>query len=115
YYDNWNNGPADALVNTGGANPVRPSVDAFGNPLPPATNPDGTPHDGILRHVSLFGQVSGTPTADCSGMTVTPAPTGSGTWDPFRTGFDRSGVYDLLASRAPEANTWEQANGSAPL
>ncbi len=114
YWDNWINGPADQSVSTG-ANPIRPSVDASGNPLPPATNPDGTPHNQILRHVSLFGQVSGTPTADCSGMTIAPAPTATGSWDPFRTGFDTSGVYDLLASRAPEANTFERGESGAIL
>ena len=108
YWDNWVNGPADQSVSLGGANPIGPSVDASGNPMAPATNPDGTPHNGILRHVSLFGQVSGTSSADCSGMTVGAAPTATGTWDPFRTGFDTSGVYDLLASRAPEVNTYER-------
>jgi Carboxypeptidase regulatory-like domain len=112
YYDNWNNGPANAATNAGGINPVRAAVDALGNPLPPATNPDGSPHNGILRYVSLFGQVSGTPSPDCSGMAVTPAPTASGTWDPNRRGFDSSGVYDFLASRAPKANTWEPIGGS---
>ncbi len=112
YYDNWNNGPANAPTNAGGTNPTRSSVDALGNPLPPATNPDGTPHNGILRHVSLFGQVSGTPTPDCSSMTVSAAPTASGSWDPNRRGFDTSGVYDLLASRAPKGNTWEPIGGS---
>ena len=115
YYDNWNNGAANAATNTGGANPVRPSVDYQGNPLPPATNPNGTPHNGILRHVSLFGQVSGAPTADCSGMTVSPAPTASGAWDPLRTGFDTSGTYAFLDSRAPQANSWEQVGTALPL
>jgi hypothetical protein len=111
YYDNWNNGPANAATNAGGTNPVRASVDRLGNPLPPGANPDGTPHNGILRHVSVFGQVSGNPTPDCSGMTVAPAPTSSGAWDPNRRGFDTSGVYDLLNSRA-EGNTWEPLGGS---
>jgi hypothetical protein len=112
YYDNWSNGPANAATNTGGTNPVRASVDRLGNPVAPATNPDGSPHNGILRHVSVFGQVSGTPTPDCSGMTVSPAPTASGTWDANRRGFDTSGVYDLLKSRAPKANTYEPIGGS---
>jgi hypothetical protein len=112
YYDNWNNGPANAATNTGGTNPVRPSVDLLGNPVAPTTNPDGSPHNGILRHVSLFGQVAGTPSADCSGMTVGPAPTASGAWDANRRGFDNSGVYDFLAARAPEGNTWEPIGGS---
>ena len=115
YWDNWVNGPADQSVSPGGANPIRPSVDASGNPLAPATNPDGTPHNGILRHVSLFGQVSGTPSADCSGMTVGVAPTSTGTWDPFRTGFDTSGVYELLDSRAPEVNSYERGGSGAIL
>jgi hypothetical protein len=111
YYDNWNNGPALAPTTTG-LNATRASVDILGNPLAPTVNPDGSLANGILRHVSVFGQVSGTPTNDCSGMSVTAAPTPTGTWDPNRTGFDKSGVYDLLASRAPKANVWDQA-GSA--
>ncbi len=107
YWDNWANGAADATVNTGGTNPVRPSVDHLGNPLAPTTNPDGSAYTGKLEFVSLFGQVSGTPTNDCSGMTVSPAPTGSGAWDANRTGFDTSGFYDLLASRAPQGNQWD--------
>src|SRR6185503_20525548 len=98
------NGPANAATNAGGTNPVRASVDSLGNPLPPATNPDGTPHNGILRHVSVFGQVSGTPTADCAGMTVSSAPTPTGSWDPNRRTFDGSGAYDLLVQRAPKGN-----------
>jgi hypothetical protein len=113
YYDNWNNGAANAATNAGGTNPVRASVDRLGNPLPPATNPDGTPHNGILRHVSVFGQVSGNPTADCAGMTVSPAPTASGAWDANRRGFDTSGVLNLLKSRAPEGNrVYEPIAGS---
>jgi hypothetical protein len=111
YYDNWNNGPANSATNTGGTSPVRASVDALGKPVAPTTNPNGTPHNGILRHVSLFGQVAGTPTDDCAGMTVGPAPTASGAWDPNRRGFDPSGTYDFLASRAPQGNTWEPLGG----
>src|SRR5207247_4302502 len=40
YYDNWNNGPANAATNPGGANPVRASGDRVGNRLAPATNPE---------------------------------------------------------------------------
>jgi hypothetical protein len=116
YYDNWNNGAANAVVNSGGTNPTRPSVDVLGNPLPPQFNPDGvTPHNQILRHVSLFGQVSGTPTPDCSGMTVSAAPTSSGAWDPLRTGFDTSGTFAALAARAPQGNSWEQVGTALPL
>jgi hypothetical protein len=112
YYDNWNNGAANSATNPGGTNPVRPSVDSLGNPVAPTTNPNGTPHNGILRHVSVFGTVSGTPSNDCSGMTVGPAPTPSGAWDPLRRGFDTSGTYQALAARAPKANTWEPLGGS---
>jgi len=108
YYDNWSNGMADQQISAGGSNPIRPVVDASGNPQAPTTNPDGTPHNGILRHVSLFGELAGTPSADCSGLTNIPAATPSGAWDPYRSGFDQSGTYDLLASRAPTANTWQK-------
>jgi len=30
-------------------------VDQLGNPKAPATNPNGTPHNGVLRYASVFG------------------------------------------------------------
>src|SRR5262249_26582557 len=66
YYDNWNNGNSLAAT-TGGNTPTIAVVDALGNPKAPATNPDGTPHNGILRYISVFGPLQAAPTkADCS-------------------------------------------------
>ena len=115
YYDNWDNGAANSATNSGGTNPIRASVDALGNPLPPGTNPDGTAHNGILRHVSVFGQVSGNPTADCSGLTVGAAPTASGAWDPNRRTFDQSGFYDLLVKRSPKDDLVYEQYGNQTL
>ena len=42
-------------------------VDAAGNPAAPGTNPNGTPHNGTLRYVSVFGPLQNVPTQpDCS-------------------------------------------------
>jgi hypothetical protein len=115
YYDNWANRAADAELELSGANPERPTVDSNGNPIAPATNPDGSPHNGILRHVSVFGEVlnaPGTVAADCSNVQVGPAPTTSGAWDANRATIDTSGTFDLLNSRAPAGNSW-QAEGGA--
>src|SRR5688572_12153062 len=65
YYDNWSNGNVHQLT-TGGATPRIAVVDHLGNPKPPAVNPDGTPHNGILRYASVFGPLQNVPTrADC--------------------------------------------------
>jgi hypothetical protein len=108
YWDNWHPGAADDEIEPTGTSPLYPSVDALGNPLRPGENTDGTPYTGDLRHVSLFGQVSGPVTNDCAQMTIGGAP-----WDPFRTGVDPT--YEFLADRAPEGNTYEEAGGGVQL
>jgi hypothetical protein len=114
YFDGWDNGYFNQATATGGTNPVRPSVNADGTPSVPTEFPDGSAHNGILRHVNLFGEVSfsGAPANDCSNATPTAtAPTGTGTWDQFRTDFDSSGFFDLQNSRAPVQNNFEQCRG----
>src|SRR5262249_48055838 len=66
YYDNWSNGNA-FQVTSSGATPRIAVVDQLGNPVPPKTNPNGTPANGILRYASVFGPLLNTPTRpDCS-------------------------------------------------
>src|SRR6185369_4187588 len=68
YYDNWNNGNTNQVTALG-ATPTIAVVDGVGNPIRPATNPDGSAFTGSLHYVSVFGPGSfsgGTPNADCS-------------------------------------------------
>src|SRR6185295_14977994 len=58
YFDNWNNGGYKATETTTGATPTIGVVDAAGNPVVPATNPNGAPYAGQLRYISVFGPVS---------------------------------------------------------
>ena len=80
YYDNWNNGNI-FQVTTGGQLPPLPSSIPPGNSVAPKTNPDGTPHNGILRYASVFGPLQNNPVKpDCSDAVVQGSP-----WDTYRT------------------------------
>ncbi len=106
YYDNWNNGNA-LQVPTGGGTPSIAVVDSAGNPMAPATNPDGTPHNGILRYASVFGPLQNIPSApDCSDALV---DTGN-PWDLNRDR-DGSGYLDGLLSAMPEVNNYDTGDG----
>jgi hypothetical protein len=106
YYDNWSNGNVEQ-VTTGGTTPRIAVVDFTGNPVAPATNPNGTTHNGILRFASVFGRVTNTPTrGDCSDAIVQgPA------WDSFRTQIDPSGYINKLLGVMPAANNYEIGDG----
>ncbi|PYS34557.1 MAG: hypothetical protein DMG14_29170, partial [Acidobacteria bacterium] len=108
YYDNWNNGN-DLAATTIGATPVIAVVDNAGNPRPPATNPDGTSHNGILRYASVFGPLLNTPTRpDCSDAIVQQGSP----WDPYRTGYDATGyVQNVLFKFMPPANSYDTGDG----
>jgi hypothetical protein len=108
YYDNWTNGNALAATNAGSTTPTISVVDRAGNPRPPATNPNGTPHNGILRYGSVFGPLLGTPTRpDCSDAVVQGSP-----WDPNRTGFDSTGfVQNVLYKYMPPVNNYDIGDG----
>ena len=108
YFDNWNNGNAVQQTVLGGT-PTIAVVDNSGNPMAPATNPDGSPHNGILRHVSVFGPLLNTPTAaDCSDAIVDTA----NPWDPLRDTYDPSGfVQGTLLAGMPEPNAYNTTGG----
>src|SRR5262245_8337671 len=89
YFDGWNNG-AYGTTPTGGNTPTTPVVDLAGNPVAPATNPNGTPYTGQLRYISVYGPVTfpaSGPNADCSNAILT-----GGSWDQYRTGLDTTGL-----------------------
>jgi hypothetical protein len=107
YFDNWSNGNVLQTTVATGATPRIAVVDYQGNPAPPATNPNGTPHNGILRNASVYGPLAGNPTQpDCSDATVQGAP-----WDSFRTQRDPSGYMTQLLGVMPTPNNYEVGDG----
>ena len=106
YYDGWNNGNAQQVLALG-ATPTIAVVNANGNPVAPATNPNGTPFNGALRYASVFGQLQNIPTkADCSDAIVTGNP-----WDPNRTQIDPSGYISRVLQVMPTANNYDIGDG----
>jgi hypothetical protein len=107
YWEGWANGNLNTVTSTTGANPTINSVDSFGNPLRPATNPNGTPYTGQLRYFSVFGPLSNTPARpDCSDAVVQGAA-----WHPLRTGMDPAGVSQKYLAAMPHANIFDGGDG----
>jgi hypothetical protein len=107
YFDNWNNGNIRSAT-TAGATPTIAVVNADGSPKAPATNPDGSGHNGVLRYASVFGQLSKNPTAaDCSDATVLPGTA----WDSWRTGMDPTGYIANFIKMTPKVNNYEIGDG----
>ena len=109
YYDTWNNGNALATTTATSSTPVIAVVDNAGNPRAPATNPNGTPHNGILRYASVFGPLLNTPTRpDCADAVVQQGSP----WDPYRTGYDATCyVQNILFKFMPPANSYDTGDG----
>jgi Carboxypeptidase regulatory-like domain len=108
YFDNWNGGAVGAPTVPSG-NPVTTVVDLLGNPVTPTKNPDGSAYTGKLNYVSVFGPVAfppSGPNADCSNGTV------SGSWDPFRTKLDTTGLISRTTALMPTPNDFTNANGT---
>src|SRR5678815_3150396 len=77
------------------------------SPTPPATNPNGTPHNGILRYASVYGPLASNPAQpDCTDATVQGAP-----WDSFRTQRDPSGYVTKMLGVMPTPNNYEVGDG----
>jgi hypothetical protein len=107
YFDNWVNGNLNTVTNISGANSTRAVVDSFGNPVRPATNPDGSPFTGALRHFSVFGPLANTPTRpDCSDAVIQGNP-----FSPLRTGVDATGVINRYLEAMPHANRFDGGDG----
>jgi hypothetical protein len=107
YWEGWANGNINTITSTTGANPTIQSVDSFGNPQRPATNANGTPYTGQLRHFSVFGPLQNTPTRpDCSDAIVQGAA-----WDSSRTQVDPAGVSQKYLSLMPRANIFDGGDG----
>ncbi|HEY2382036.1 MAG TPA: TonB-dependent receptor [Terriglobia bacterium] len=109
YFDGWNNGTVGTATNGGGATPSRQTVDNFGNPLTPTTNPNGTPYTGKLEYASVYGPVTfpgGVPNADCSNGAV------NGSWDTFRTKQDPTGFVSRTMALMPAPNDFSNIVGT---
>src|SRR4029079_3734740 len=103
YFDNWNNGNYLSATNATGATPTIPVVDAVGNPVAPATNPNVAPFNGSaftgsLHYASVVGTVliPGAINAKCSTTKIGPASTANGAWDTYRTSLDKTGFVTKL-------------------
>jgi hypothetical protein len=103
YYDNWNNGNFRQITQATTATPTIAVVSGTGSPVAPATNPNGTPHNGILRYASVFGQLANVPTrADCSDAIVQGSP-----WDTNRKAMDPTGFVKKYMDLMPMPNNYE--------
>lgn len=112
YFDNWNNGNALQVTQSTTATPLIAVVDGLGNPVQPATNPDGSKFTGALHYASVFGKLpAGLPAADseCSNIAALVQP---GTpWDTFRTKVDSTGFVTKLLGKMPATNNYEVGDG----
>ena len=107
YWSGWTPGNINTQTVRTGASPTTPSVDSFGNPVAPATNPDGTPYTGQLMYRSVFGPLVSNPTRpDCSDAVVSGAP-----WDANRSQMDPSGTSQKFLTAMPHANTFDGGDG----
>jgi hypothetical protein len=109
YWEGYQNGNLNQIPGgIGSANPTIQSIDSFGNPLRPATNPDGTPYTGQLRHFSVFGPLLNTPARpDCSDAIVNQ----SNPWDSLRPGMDPAGFSQRYLGYMPRANIFDGGDG----
>jgi len=106
YWEGWANGNTLQPTTASGVATIA-SVDSFGNPLRPATNPNGTPYTGQLRYRSVFGPLANTPTRpDCSDAIVQGSP-----WDANRTQMDPSGITQKYLALMPHANVFDGGDG----
>ena len=110
YFDDWNNGNAIQPTVTGTATPTIAVVDGLGNPVRPATKPDGSPFTGALRYASVFGPLANVPTRpDCSDAIVQGSP-----WDTYRTKMDSTGFVAKLLNKMPLPNNYEAQTNPTP-
>ena len=120
FWEGWVARNADPTTVTGNAtqaNPVISSVDVLGNPVRPASWPDGTAYTGRLICFSVFGGVKtdGSPftQADCAGGTAM-FPTGSSGWDSKRPAqFDRNGYIAKALAQMPLPNNFFASTGDS--
>ena len=110
YWEGYQNGNLNTLPSgLGTANPVIQAVDSFGNPLQPATNPDGTPYTGQLRYFSVFGPLA--EYAVKTGLLGRRRPAGQLRGMSNRPGMDPVGFSQKYLSYMPHANVFDGGDG----
>ncbi|PYS46368.1 MAG: hypothetical protein DMG13_30120 [Acidobacteria bacterium] len=108
YFDSWNNGNVNQSTVSSGAIPTIAVVDVNGNPLRPATNPDGSPYTGQLHYASVFGPLPAAlpaANADCSNIAALVQP--GANWDPNRKAIDPSGYVSKMLGIMPLPDNYE--------
>ncbi|MEJ2245873.1 MAG: TonB-dependent receptor, partial [Acidobacteriota bacterium] len=123
FYDDWNNGNALQLLETG-STPRYASVDFAGNPIPPPyadpADPDSGPHNGILRYASVWGPITNLDTldTDCSNLEIAGVPFSESSdwvnpdpWDTNRPVRDPSGFIDYFMGTLYPINNYERGDG----
>ena len=128
YWEGWNNGNAGQALPSATGTTIG-VVDLAGNPVRPykqqgTADAAGVPYAGNLRCVSVFGNVDiqDTPVTnnDClfngvQGLWALPSGATLGgpkvVWDPFRTGFDTTGIIRRHLEFAPTANYFSAGDG----
>lgn len=109
YWEGWANGNTQQVTAPTGGNPTIASVDSFGNPLRPATNPNGQPYTGQLRYTSVFGPLASNPTRpDCSDAVLA---SGAAPWDANRNKMDPMGISQKYLTLMPHANRFDGGDG----
>ena len=111
FFPGWNSGNAQSATTiTSTTTPAGTGagttavVDFAGNPVTPATFPNGSPYTGQLTCISVFGnfKADGTPVnaaADCPGGNLI-----TGTWDSRRPVMDPTGYIAKILDKMPKAN-----------
>ncbi len=108
YFDNWVNGRYGVGTSTAGATPTIAVVDVNGNPVTPATNPNGSAYTGKLEAYSVFGRLLKTPqSSDCSDFNPDTDLQAGTNWDPNRKAMDSTGFIKSFLSLMPTANNYD--------
>jgi hypothetical protein len=126
FYDGWNPqryGVPNTVTPTTSTARVFVAVDAFGNPVAPAVNANGTPYSGAgLRCYSVFGaqrlDANGNMVPftnnDCAGGSIIVPPGGATFWDSNRQAIDSTGyIFNALLKNMPRANHFGPVTSNA--
>jgi hypothetical protein len=112
YFDLWNNGNAVQPLQASGGTPTIAVVDGLGNPVTPATNPNGSAFTGSLHYVSVYGKLPASlpqANSDCSTIAALLQPDTN--WDTYRKALDPTGYVTKLMGVMQKPNNYEVGDG----